>query len=242
MSYFHNIRTAISTSFTGLTLSLGHLLQVRKKRKQDVSEPDFFSLDEGTATLQFPHETIPVPDNGRYKLHNEIDDCIVCDKCAKVCPVNCIEIIPIRSAESFGETSDGTPKRIYAEKFDIDMAKCMFCGLCTTVCPTECLTMTEHYDYSTFDIRDHIFPFEDLTPEEAKKRKNEWDEFQAQKASAAKTVSTKSAQPAKPAAKPTSSGKPVFKPKTKPASSDNADKPKAKFKPRIMPKKPKKDD
>lgn len=227
---------------TGLTLSLGHLLQVRKKRKQVISDPDFFDSDQGTATLQFPHETIPVPDNGRYKLHNEIDDCIVCDKCAKVCPVNCIDIIPIRSPEVFGETSDGTSKRIYAEKFDIDMAKCMFCGLCTTVCPTECLTMTDDYDYSTFDITEHIFPFEDMKADEAEKRKAEWQEFQEQKVADSKSIDAKQVKPGKPVLKPSVTGKPAFRPKAKPASSEIGDKPKPKFKPRVMPKKPKKDD
>ena len=90
----------------------------------------------------------PIPDVGRYRLHNEIDDCIVCDKCAKICPVDCIDIEPIKATEEIGKTSDGTPKRIYAAKFDIDMGKCCFCGLCTTVCPTECLTMTKVYDFS----------------------------------------------------------------------------------------------
>lgn len=229
------------------------MFQVRKKRPQDVSKPDFFSFDEGTATLQFPHETIPVPDHGRYKLHNEIDDCIVCDKCAKVCPVNCIEIVPIRSPESFGETSDGTPKRIYAETFNIDMGKCMFCGLCTTVCPTECLTMTPEYDYSTFDIRDHLFPFGQMTDAEVKQRKMEWEKYQAGKEAApavkptateaGKAVSTGGAATAEPKAKP------VFKPRPMPAKkpqepSDSSDAPKPKpvFKPRVMPPKRRKDD
>ena len=97
-------------------------------------------------------EQIPIPDHGRYQLHNEIDDCIVCDKCAKICPVDCIDIEPVRSPEVFGQTSDGTPLRIHAAKFDIDMAKCCFCGLCTVVCPTECLTMTKEFDFSTTDI------------------------------------------------------------------------------------------
>ena len=114
--------------------------------------------------MQYPKESLPVPDHGRYKLHNEIDDCIVCDLCAKVCPVNCIEIEPIRSTDIIGKTSDGTNKRIHAAKFDIDMSKCCFCGLCTTVCPTECLTMTKSYDFSTFERADHVYEFAEMTP------------------------------------------------------------------------------
>jgi NADH-quinone oxidoreductase subunit I len=213
-----------------MKLSLGHLFQARKVRKQDVAQMDFFDSEEGTSTLQFPHQTIPVPDHGRYKLHNEIDDCIVCDKCAKVCPVNCIEIVPIRSAEAFGETSDGTSKRIYAEKFDIDMGKCMFCGLCTTVCPTECLTMTDEYDYSTFDIRDHLFPFGNMTDGEVKEKKEAWETHQAQK-----TQSTAAASASLP--------KPVMKPSTTAPSSEAAvAKPKPVFRPKVVIPKPKKTD
>jgi formate hydrogenlyase subunit 6/NADH:ubiquinone oxidoreductase subunit I len=229
LGYLTNIQTAISTSFTGLRLTIGHFFQARKSRKQDVTQSDYFDSDEGSSTLQFPHQSIPVPDNGRYKLHNEIDDCIVCDKCAKVCPVNCIDIVPIRSAEAFGETSDGTPKRIYAETFDIDMGKCMFCGLCTTVCPTECLTMTSEYDYSTFDIKEHLFPFGNMTEAEVEDKQNAWDNHQAQKSVTASTEAK--------------SSKPVIKPSV-PIKNDGAAvvKPKPVFKPRVMIPKPKKSD
>lgn len=170
--------------------------------------PDYFSCDKGTVTLQFPKETIPVPDHGRYKLHNEIADCIVCDKCAKVCPVNCIDIVPIRSSEVFGVTSNGTPKRIYAEAFDIDMSKCMFCGLCTTVCPTECLTMTADFDYSTYEIRDHVFPFGNMNNELVTKKKAEWEKHQSKKMTNSSLDPKKSGK-----AKPVIGTKPVFKPR-----------------------------
>ncbi|MEJ0034388.1 MAG: 4Fe-4S dicluster domain-containing protein [Bacteroidota bacterium] len=129
----------------------------------------------------------------------------MCDKCAKVCPVNCITIEPIRSPDEFGKTSDGTSKRIYAAKFDIDMGKCCFCGLCTTVCPTECLTMTKTYDFSVLDIREHNFPFANMNENEIGKRKSEWDVHMKTKA-------------ALPPVKPASTGpaKPVFKPKINP--------------------------
>lgn len=183
--------------------------QARKKVTQtSIQASNYFSQQSGIATVQYPHETIPVPDNGRYKLHNEIDDCIVCDKCAKICPVDCITIEPIRSAEEFGKTSDGTSKRIYAAKFDIDMAKCCFCGLCTTVCPTECLTMTKEYDFATFDITQHNFVFGNMSVAEIDQRKTEWAEHQKAKAQS----TTGAGSGTTPAAAP----KPVFKPKIKP--------------------------
>jgi formate hydrogenlyase subunit 6/NADH:ubiquinone oxidoreductase subunit I len=176
VAYWSNIFTAVSTLFQGLKLTGKHIVGSRRSKKSvDITSEGYFEKQTGITTIQFPHETIPVPDNGRYQLYNEMDDCIVCDKCAKICPVNCITIEPIRSAEEFGKTSDGTSKRIYAAKFDIDMGKCCFCGLCTTVCPTECLTMTKTYDFSVLDIREHNFPFGNMSEEQVVQKKHEWD-------------------------------------------------------------------
>jgi len=208
-TYWSNIGIAVRTLRKGLSLTLSHILKANKRRPTHaIQSSQYFENQEGIATVQYPHETIPVPDNGRYKLHNEIDDCIVCDKCVKICPVNCITIDPIKSATEFGKTSDGTSKRIYAAKFDIDMGKCCFCGLCTTVCPTECLTMTKEYDFSVFDIKQHNFEFGNMTHEEIKIKRNEWDEYQK----------TKLTETAATASSPTTTPKLAFKPKIKPPS------------------------
>jgi len=219
-SYWGNIREGISSLLTGLRLSFKHILDAREKRKPyGISEPEYFQQQEGIVTLQYPHESIPVPDHGRYKLHNEIDDCIVCDKCAKICPVNCIDIEPVRAVEEIGKTSDGSSKRIYPAKFDIDMAKCCFCGLCTTVCPTECLTMTKDYDFSEFDVADHNFAFSEMTPLEILEKKKELDKFLAEKEKAKAEAASKKA---------TSSG-----------ATRAATQPKASFRPKAAGYKPK---
>jgi NADH-quinone oxidoreductase subunit I len=212
--YFKNIKDSVQTLSNGLKLTLDHLWDARSKRPSvGVEEDTYFDYEDGIMTLEYPHESIPVPDNGRYRLHNEIEDCIVCDKCAKICPVNCIEIEPIKAVEDLGKTSDGTPKRIHAAKFDIDMAKCCFCGLCTTVCPTECLTMTKVYDFSEFDVEDHTYAFSEMTPLEILEKKKALEEHQQEKAKASAEGAKKS--PVKPVTKPKVSGgaKPAFKPK-----------------------------
>jgi len=215
----------------GLRLTFAHMLRAtRKRRIVPIMNDDYFSNAEGIATIQYPHEMIPVPDNGRYRLHNEIDDCIVCDKCAKICPVNCIEIEPVRAVEEIGKTSDGTPKRIYAARFDIDMAKCCFCGLCTTVCPTECLTMTKVFDFSVTDIQEHTFAFAEMSEAEIAEKKNLLEAHQKSKASAAaaRTAPPSAAAPVvtppeqkntdqpKPEIPKPAAPKPVFRPKIKP--------------------------
>ncbi|MEM9984173.1 MAG: 4Fe-4S binding protein, partial [Bacteroidota bacterium] len=152
-------------------------------------------------------------------LHMEAEDCIVCDKCARICPVDCIDIEGIRATESLGYTSDGSNKRLHLAQFDIDMAKCCYCGLCTTVCPTECLTMTKVYDYSEFDIRDFIYHYGILSPEEAEAKRQELEE---QKRLKAKT-SVKEPR-SKPTLKPKM--KLPIKPKSSPTKPDStADKP-----------------
>ena len=117
-NYWGNIREAISSVLTGLKLSFSHLWQARQSRKPiGVENAGYFQQHTGIVTLQYPKQEIPVPDHGRYQLYNEIEDCIVCDKCAKICPVNCIEIEAVRAVEEIGKTSDGSSKRIYPAKF-----------------------------------------------------------------------------------------------------------------------------
>ena len=232
MSYFDDIKSGIRTTLGGLTLTLRHLRQATKSRKpMGVAADNYFEQQTGIVTLQYPHEQIPIPDNGRYRLHNEMDDCIVCDKCAKVCPVDCITIDPIKATGEVGKASDGSPIRLYAETFDIDMAKCCFCGLCTVVCPTECLTMEKTFDFSEFELGKLTYHFANLTPEEADEKRALYEQFVREKEELkAQQTAAKAVAPVAevaPAAKP----KPIFRPTAKPAApapaSDAAPEPQA---------------
>jgi len=217
-----------------MSLTWKHLWAAKKQRKaHNVKDAAYFSSNEGIFTAQFPAEKLEIPERGRYQLDNVMEDCIVCDKCVKVCPVDCIEIDPIKATGLVGYASDGSPIRLYAAKFDIDMSKCCYCGLCTTVCPTECLTMTSEYDYSTFDVKDHLFHYSNLTPEEAEEKRRLYEQFVAEKEEAKKSVPPPSpslanegvAEPAKSGEvktpeeqKPKAVFKPGFKPSFKPKS------------------------
>src|ERR1700761_5230289 len=175
----------IKTALKGLSITSGHLFSSHKKREiLPASDGNYFKQLEGTNTIQYPHQQLPVPEVGRYQLDVEMDDCIVCDLCAKVCPVNCIDIEAIKATEAIGQTSDGTTKRLYAAKFDIDMAKCMYCGLCTIVCPTECIVMTNQYDKSVFQLKDLNYEFSDMTPEEAAEKRELLEKQLAEKQAA----------------------------------------------------------
>ena len=242
--YFENIRSSVQTLSNGMKLTLRYLWEARESRTPlGISDADYFKQETGIVTLQYPYETLPVPDNGRYRLHNEVDDCIVCDKCAKICPVNCIEIEAIKAVEDIGHTSDGSVKRLHAATFNIDMAKCCFCGLCTTVCPTECLTMTPTYDFSEFDVRDHNYAFSEMTPLEILEKKQLVAKQEEEKARL-KEAQRKTSAEVKPDARSTvrtaggSAVKPVFRPKVKPQAAEdveNVKNVKPVFRPKIKP-------
>jgi formate hydrogenlyase subunit 6/NADH:ubiquinone oxidoreductase subunit I len=189
--YWRDIERTFLTLSAGLKITWKHFKHAYTKKQrgeEGIENSNYFSYQQGISTLQYPSQSIPVPDNGRYRLHNEIEDCIVCDKCVKVCPVNCIEIDVIKSPEEIRKASDGSSIRLYAGKFEIDMAKCMFCGLCTTVCPTECLTMTKTYDFSEFDIKNMAYEFSDLTKDQADRKRQEYLDYVEAKNSAKTTA------------------------------------------------------
>lgn len=174
-----------ATAIKGLLLTIKHFFAATDSRGElDIKKDDYFDKQQGIITVQYPNEKMPIPEIARYQLEVEIDDCIVCDLCAKACPVDCIEIEAIKSPEAIGKTSDGSVKRLYPAKFNIDMAKCMYCGLCTVVCPTECITMTDQYDRSTQKLTDLIYGFSDMTEDQVAQRKAEWTKFQAEKEAA----------------------------------------------------------
>jgi NADH-quinone oxidoreductase subunit I len=176
----------IITAWKGLSLTLKQFFTSNSRRSViPITDDNYFKQLNSTATIQYPHQKMAVPEVGRYQLDVEIDDCIVCDLCAKICPVDCITIESIKSTEgSIGETSDGSKKLLYAAQFDIDMAKCMYCGLCTIVCPTECIIMTNQYDRTVFELSNLTYEFSDMAPEVAAEKRALLEKQQAEKAAA----------------------------------------------------------
>ena len=227
-TYFQDIKDGVRSTLKGLQLTFRHFRHATERRKPlGISSDNYFEQVNGLVTVQYPHEKLPIPDNGRYRLDNEIDDCIVCDKCAKVCPVDCITIEAIKATEEIGRASDGSPIRLYAGKFDIDMAKCCYCGLCTVVCPTECLTMEKTFDYSEYELGKLTYGFSNLTADEADEKRKLYEQFVAEKeAIKAQQAAAKAAIKPLPVAPETSAEsteakpapkRPLFKPSQKPA-------------------------
>jgi NADH-quinone oxidoreductase subunit I len=179
------VLNSFRTVWKGLTLTIRHFYAARKGRNiVGIKDDNYFKQQDGITTIQYPHQKLPLADVGRYQLDVEMDDCIVCDLCAKICPVDCIAIESIKATEAMGQTSDGTTKRLHAAKFEIDMAKCMYCGLCTVVCPTECIIMTNTYDRSMVDLAGMTYKFAEMPAEEIKEKKEALEKQNAEKQAA----------------------------------------------------------
>lgn len=100
-------------------------------------------------TLQYPEEKFIQPDSyrGRPVLvqeENNIERCVACGLCARVCPALAIEV---QANETESE------KERYPEKFEINMLRCIFCGFCEEVCPEEAIIMSKDYEL-VFRVRE----------------------------------------------------------------------------------------
>ena len=134
-------------------------------------------------TIQYPEERVPMVERARNRLFVNMDDCIGCKQCETACPVNCIEIETVKGlpTDTLGLTSNGKKKALWVTKFEIDIAKCCYCQLCVFPCPTECIVMTDVYEFSEFDRNDLNYNFASLTDTEVKKKKENFEKFQAEK-------------------------------------------------------------
>lgn len=202
--YFSNIKAGAVTIATGMGITLKHFFNaVHRKGDAGIDDADYFRQVDGLCTLQYPREAVPTPVNARYRLYNDIEDCIGCGQCERACPVTCITIETIKVVPEdlavCGKTSGGQQKKFWLPVFDIDVAKCMTCDICVSVCPTECLVHTPVSDFSEFDRQNMIYHFGNLSRLEAEAKRRKVAEQQAQaakekQAAAAKAADEKSGQ------------------------------------------------
>ena len=103
-------------------------------------------------TRQYPEErwNPPASFRGRPVLveQNEVERCVACGLCARVCPALAIEV---QASES------EYWKERYPVKFEINMLRCIFCGFCEEVCPEEATVMSQEYELTFTRQEDAIF-------------------------------------------------------------------------------------
>ncbi len=116
---------------TGLAVTLKHILKIGGRSQ---------------VTIQYPFERMKVAERFRGLHAINMDRCIGCGFCEKICPNSTITIV-------------GYQGRWYPE---FNMGMCMFCGLCVDACPTNALSMTGKYELANYTRQDLIYPPEKL--------------------------------------------------------------------------------
>ena len=80
----------------------------------------FKNIFKKPLTIDYPKEPIKRASRYRGLIVYDVNECIFCDKCEKVCPPKAIV---------FHQNMDGTKKYHYNEYL------CIFCGECVRNCP-----------------------------------------------------------------------------------------------------------
>jgi NADH-quinone oxidoreductase subunit I len=130
--YLNNILEAVVTTAKGMRITARYGVDPREE-----------------VTLQYPEERWEVPERYRGFLHNDINTCIVCNMCVKMCPMDCISLESVRGAD----------KKPVLASYDINVGRCMFCGLCVEVCPPKSLKHTGGYEMASVERDELILRF-----------------------------------------------------------------------------------
>ncbi len=130
--YFLNIVRSIKSIWIGLAVTLRYV------GKHEV-------------TYQYPDDIAPFSSRFRGFHEYEIEKCIACGMCVKICPAECITL-----------TAEGKGKAATVTGYTIDYARCLFCALCVPVCPTSCVHMGKLHDLSGYSRAGTLVDFVDL--------------------------------------------------------------------------------
>lgn len=106
-------------------------------------------LFQPAITVQYPYQKRVMAERMRGMVVNDASLCIACDKCVKICPVNCLYC-----------EAEGKGKERHPVVFTIDYIKCCWCELCVDVCPVNSIYMSKDYETVFTDrsqmIRDFV--------------------------------------------------------------------------------------
>ncbi|MCW4019618.1 MAG: 4Fe-4S binding protein [Candidatus Bathyarchaeota archaeon] len=101
------------------------------------------SLGKKPVTLRFPYERAQPVEGIRAKVSWEIEKCIGCTLCVKICPSEAVDMV------GRGRNAEIT----------YDIGRCVFCGECVDVCPTHAIWTTKDYELAFTRPREMIIQF-----------------------------------------------------------------------------------
>jgi NADH-quinone oxidoreductase subunit I len=131
---FKEIATGFNSLVTGLRITMGQ----------------FF---KPSVTVQYPHETLPIP--ARFRGHIELVRdpetgkaiCFACKLCERACPSDCIVVD--------GAKLDGAKKKSVTE-YKLDFTKCSLCGSCVEACRDGAIRYSHDYNLAGLNKEEFI--------------------------------------------------------------------------------------
>ncbi|HIJ77695.1 MAG: NADH-quinone oxidoreductase subunit I [Desulfobulbaceae bacterium] len=135
IDYFKEIISGTWSLFVGMAITIRYFFQP-------------------VVTVQYPHETLPMPPRFRGHIDLVKDEesgqskCIVCGMCQKACPSGCITLA--------GEKPEGGKGKVLT-KYILDFTKCSLCGLCVESCKPEAIAFSRDYNLAGLNRNDYVF-------------------------------------------------------------------------------------
>ncbi len=153
--YFLDLWDAVSSTVTGMAITLRHLFMVNETQQY---------LSEEKPETRWNSVIVPeglLQDRSRMRLYVKMEDSIGCLQCEKACPLDCITITTEKREKTeppiFPSNGQGIKQRVV--QFDIDMSLCCYCSLCVYPCPTDCIVMTPEYEFAERDKTNFLYRF-----------------------------------------------------------------------------------
>ena len=102
-------------------------------------------------TVQYPHETLPMPARFRGHIQLVLDPatgkpiCTACTICQRACPSGCIVLDGVKR--------EGDKKKSVS-KYELDFTMCSLCGSCVEACPSDAIAFSKDYNVVSFNRDD----------------------------------------------------------------------------------------